>query len=598
MKQIARSLLLFGSLALCPLLDHQPTRAQIASDGTLSTTVITFDGSNFIINDGNRAGSNLFHSFSEFSVPTNGSAFFNNAFDVQNIINRVTGGSVSNIDGFILANGSANLFLLNPAGIIFGPNASLFIGGSFLGSTADSLVFPEGEFSATDTQTPPLLSINAPIGLNFRDNPAPIENNSTASADFNPLPSFDDNLFGLRVRDGKSFVLAGGDMTANGGGIVAFGGRIELGAIAEEGTVGINLDGDNLSLSIPDDLQRADVSLTNGAGFLVSGAGGGDIAIAAQNINILENSRLNAGIFSGLGSPDARAGDIVLNALEAITVDSGLIVNSVRNNGVGDGGDINIEARSLDLANGGQVAVLMFGQGNTGNLTVRASESIRLNGGDTGAFSGLFAQIGQTGKGSVGDTIINTERLSINNGGQVAVVTFGQGNTGSLTVRASESIEISGRGEFPSGLFNEVGSGAIGNSGELNVETDNLTVSNGGTVSVNTYGEGDAGNLTIETERFNVFNSQVSTSTFGEGNAGNLTVRASDSIELSGELPDARGGVGAPGGLLAQVDLDGEGRGGNLTIETQRLSISDGSKVQVATFGQGDAGELIIRASE
>ncbi len=91
---------------------------------------------------------------------------------------------------------------------------------------------------------------------------------------------------------------------------------------------------------------------------------------------------------------------------------------------------------------------------------------------------------------------------------------------------------------------------------------------------------------------------EISSSTFGKGNAGNLTVRASDSIELSGESPGTGGKSGYVGGLLAQVDFTGEGCGGNLTIETGRLDVSDGSKVQTATFGQGNAGNLFIRASE
>ncbi|MDY6902540.1 MAG: filamentous hemagglutinin N-terminal domain-containing protein, partial [Cyanobacteriota bacterium] len=156
-----------------------PVYAQVIKDGTLPTRVKSIDNLNFTIdsiNNTNRVGNNLFHSFKEFSIPTGGSAIFNNSTDVVNIINRVTGGNISNIDGLIKANGNANLFLINPAGIVFGKDARLDIGGSFFGSTAESIKFSDDiEFSAIDITKPPLLSINVPLGLQMGSNSGGIE---------------------------------------------------------------------------------------------------------------------------------------------------------------------------------------------------------------------------------------------------------------------------------------------------------------------------------------------------------------------------------------------------------------------------------------
>ncbi len=168
-------------------------RAQITPDGSLPTEVKQ-QGNVAEITGGERAGDNLFHSFQDFSVPTGNEAFFNNGIDIDNILSRVTGGNISSIDGLIRANGTANLFLINPAGIIFGENARLDVGGSFLGSTATGLLFDDGtEFSATDLAKP-VLTINAPIGLNLRDTTGNISNAGNLSSD-RDLTLAADNLY-------------------------------------------------------------------------------------------------------------------------------------------------------------------------------------------------------------------------------------------------------------------------------------------------------------------------------------------------------------------------------------------------------------------
>ena len=565
---IVGSTIAFGSPALAQV---PPPDSQIVPDSTLG-------GENSLLNSnpngldtisgGARRGSNLFHSFDRFSIPNGRAALFDNGANIQNILTRVTGSSVSDIDGLIQANG-ANLFLLNPNGIVFGQNARLNIGGSFIATTASSINFADGtQLSATPGTGAPLLTVSVPLGLQFGTNQGNIVNRASDE--------------GLQVDPGKTLGLIGGNINLEGGRLTARGGRIELGAVAAPGVVGINTDTSGFRFSFPTDLVLGDISLRADASVSpprpavvdTRAGGGGSIAINARNLSLTEGSQIVTGIYREQGSLGAVAGDIdINNAQGTITIDgrgqfpegvlSSGIFNNVETNSVGKGGNINLKANSLSLTNGGVISASVFGTGDTGNIDITAREGVSLSNGST-----IFGRAEETGRGNGGDITIKAGSLSLTNNARINAGTLGKGNSGNILLRIDDAIALSS-----SYILSSVGIGAEGNGGTIDITARTLSLTNGGQIvaQVEPSEDGVPG---------------------GRGNGGKVMIDLRDAFSASGS------GNGLFSGVFTAVGSGAEGKGGDIEIKARALSLSDGARINASTLGKGNAGNIFLRIDD
>jgi len=268
------------------------TSAQIIPDSTLPiNSDVNLEQHRLIIRGGTAVGSNLFHSFSEFNLEAGGGAYFTNPAGIENILSRVTGNNPSRILGTLGVLGNANLFLINPNGILFGSNAQLDLGGSFIASTANRLLFADGtEFSTISTQEPPLLTISTPIGLGLVNGSGGIrvegQGHQLRALNFSPIT--DNSVGGLNVRTGRTIALIGGQIDLDGAILTALDGHIVLAAINEgEARFSTLQKGEFYFQGVS---QFDNINLTTRSTINASGSTGGIIEIWGKKVSLADGS--------------------------------------------------------------------------------------------------------------------------------------------------------------------------------------------------------------------------------------------------------------------------------------------------------------------
>jgi filamentous hemagglutinin family protein len=610
-----------------------PVHAQITPDNTLGaessriTPNVLINGLNAErIDGGAQRNNNLFHSFSQFNINDGQRVYFGNPSGVDNILTRVTGGQISNILGTLGVDGTANLFLINPSGILFGENSRLDVRGSFVGTTANGVQFgSQGFFSATNPEAPALLTINPSAllfnqinsGTNSGTNLGTITNRSRPNATTDAA-----NSSSFSPQQGSRF-LVGGDITFDGGIFAAVSNRLELGAVKGVGAVGLIGSGNEMRLNFPEGFQLGDIALQNNSFAFTTE--GGAITVHARNLSLTGNSFISSILGKAEGTPGVPSGDVVINAKDTVTLDN---KSSIGNKGfedsLGDTGNVTINAQSIRLNNSSLIAT--NGQKNRGNVSLNATEDITLDN------TSLVTSFGtRTSIGKAGDISLTARRINLSNSASINSGNIGQGQGGKTTLEAQDTVSLSSKAGIYSGsgasIFggvNREASGDIeikarslsldadttisstnfdeGRAGDIQITTKDSISLDGATITSGTSGSGEGGDIQLQTRTLNLFNGgTIGTQTNGQGNSGNLLINASDSVGLSGSttisLQDGKNFI--IGSSIATSAL-GSGKGGQLSINTGRLSIRDGGNISTSVgIGKpGRGGDLSIKATD
>jgi filamentous hemagglutinin family protein len=572
--------LLLGLLALVQvLLQVGPVHAQIVRDGTVGPLlgtpgVVEPTGPNFRIDSTlgriqtNGGTSNLFHSFSQFNVPTGGSATFTHSGSnaIANIISRVTGGR-SFIDGRLASEiPSANLFLLNPSGVLFGANATLDVRGSFYVSTADYLRFADGATFSSHSPPPntnELLSAAAPAAFGFL-NPAPvriaIEGSSllvdpgktiSVIAGEAPFPIPGETETGLKI-SGPAFA---------GPTLGAAGGRVQIVSVGSPsvGSAGEVTIGPNPELTSFARLGRIDISQSafiDASGDLNGDGAGGTVLIRGGQLFVIDASFITADTFGQV-----------------------------------DGASIGIDVRvtgDLVLTNGTFVKTETGGAGRSGDVQMVAGHTQIDESTIVATLSCVTTFI--CGDGNAGDLSLNVRTLAVTGLSLVGSISTSGGRTGNVSITGTDSVSISGSDGL--GSSSQITTQVIGtgDGGRLSISAPSLLMNEGGTIFSQTVGGGAGGDIALTVGSLTIEGGAAIRSLTGSiAPGGNVTITATGSATLSG----------SGSGIFSESGCSGcFGRPGDIGLDVGTLTITGGALIQSGSVFNPQGADVLVTARD
>lgn len=624
--------------------------AQVVFDGSLGAAgALAGPAYAIAAASGKQVGGNLFHSFSRFDIAKGESATFSGPASVANVIGRVTGGSASTIDGAVRSTiAGANLYLINPKGIVFGANASLDVDGSFHASTADYLKFGDGaRFSASEPAQSTLTSA-APAAFGFlAAHPAGIRVEGA----------------GLAGASGRGLSLTAGAVDIVEASIAAPGGRLAVAAVGGPAEIALGADA-GLSASdargtigVTDSLLETDGSGTQTAGSIqirggklmlvrstlsarhAGGEAGGDIRIAmSDSVSLHEGSA----VYTRTGGQGA-AGGISVEA-PAVALDGESYVKSA-SVADGAGGAIVVKAGRLSVGGRAYIETAAHSQGKGGGIEIAASERIDISGershiASVGLGAGEAGAIGLTaptlevaegaalssdvrGSGKGGGIAVKVSSLTLRDDGIVSVLAEGAGAGGSVDI-AAERVDIAGGKRlatpdadpvtgltyvgYYSGIYATSQTATSGNAGQVRIRADALRISDGGMISGITLGNGKAGDFTIDAGTIDLTGGGlIHTSTSGAGAAGSIVVNASGMVTASGRLDSVKYAGFAPRSALvsgivskATPELNPTapslGNGGAIVVDAARIALADGAEISTSAAKNAAGGTVKLTA--